>query len=83
MNHFTEKLDSWAGLGAPRNTHQAIIEKLNQEINTALGTEFIKAKYADLGGSPFPTSPSEFGKFLADDVQKWTRVMKIAGIKPG
>jgi tripartite-type tricarboxylate transporter receptor subunit TctC len=77
------ELDSWAGLGAPRNTRQAAIEKLNQEINAALKSEFIKVKYADLGGSPFPASPSEFGNFLADDVQKWTRVMKIAGIKPG
>jgi tripartite-type tricarboxylate transporter receptor subunit TctC len=76
------ELNSWAGMGAPRNTSPAIIDRLNKEITAGLERQEIKAKYADLGGSTFATSPSEFGNFLAEDVAKWARLIKFAGLKP-
>src|SRR6516225_4347913 len=76
------QLVSWAGMGAPKNTPSAIIDLLNREIRTGLQRQEIKAKYADLGGSTFSTSPIEFGKFLAEDVAKWTKLWKFAGLKP-
>ena len=76
------EINSWAGMGAPKNTPSAIIDLLNREIRTGLQRQEIKAKYADLGGSTFSTSPIEFGKFLAEDVAKWTKLWKFAGLKP-
>jgi tripartite-type tricarboxylate transporter receptor subunit TctC len=76
------ELNSWAGMGAPRNTPPAIVDRLNKEITAGLERQEIKAKYADLGGSTFATSPSEFGHFLAEDVAKWARLIKFAGLKP-
>jgi tripartite-type tricarboxylate transporter receptor subunit TctC len=72
----------WAGVGAPKNTPADIIEKLNKEINTALAAPMIKARLADLGGMPMPTTPAEFGKFIAEETEKWAKVIKFAGIKP-
>ncbi len=76
------ELISWAGMGAPRNTPPAIIDRLNKEIRSGLERQEIKAKYADLGGSTFATSPAEFGDFLAQDVAKWTKLIKFVGLKP-
>jgi tripartite-type tricarboxylate transporter receptor subunit TctC len=76
------ELNSWAGMGAPRGTPAAIIDRLNKEINAGLERQEIIAKYADLGGSTFAASPIEFGKFLSDDVAKWAKLIKFAGIKP-
>jgi tripartite-type tricarboxylate transporter receptor subunit TctC len=76
------ELNSWAGMGAPRNTPATIIDRLNKEIRAGLERQEIKTKYADLGGSTFSTSPAEFGKFLAEDVAKWAKLIKFAGIKP-
>jgi Tripartite tricarboxylate transporter family receptor len=61
------------GVGAPKNTPAEIIGKLNKEINAALPSPVMKARLADLGGTVFPTSPAEFGKFIADDTEKWAR----------
>jgi hypothetical protein len=71
---------------APGNqgAHQAAcLARLNKEIRSGLERQEIKAKYADLGGSTFATSPTEFGDFLAQDVAKWTKLIKFAGLKPG
>jgi tripartite-type tricarboxylate transporter receptor subunit TctC len=76
------QLASWAGMGAPRNTPPAIIDRLNKEINAGLERQEIIAKYTDLGGSTFATSPAEFGQFLNADVAKWAKLIKFAGIKP-
>jgi tripartite-type tricarboxylate transporter receptor subunit TctC len=72
---------AWAGLSAPKNTPAEIIAKLNKEINAALASPVIMARLADLGGTVFPTSPAEFGKFIADDTEKWGKVIRAANIK--
>jgi tripartite-type tricarboxylate transporter receptor subunit TctC len=73
---------SWNGLCAPRNTPAAIIDKLSREINTALADPKIKARFAELGGPPIGGSPAEFGKIIADDTEKWAKVVRISGAKP-
>jgi len=70
------------GLGAPKNTPAEIIDKLNKETNAALADPGIKAKLANLGVVPSPKTPAEFGKQLADETEKWGKVIKSAGIKP-
>jgi len=72
----------WLGMGAPRNTPSEIIEKINKEINAALTDPKIKARIADLGYTPFVSSPAEFAQFIADETEKWGKVIKSAGIKP-
>jgi tripartite-type tricarboxylate transporter receptor subunit TctC len=71
----------WAGIGAPKATPAEIVEKLNKEINAALADPKIKARLADLGGAPLVGSPVEFGKFIADETEKWAKVIRAAGIK--
>jgi tripartite-type tricarboxylate transporter receptor subunit TctC len=72
---------NWWGVGAPKNTPAEIIRRLNQEINAALADPVIKARFADLGATVFPGSPAEFGKFIADETERWGKVVKFAGIK--
>jgi tripartite-type tricarboxylate transporter receptor subunit TctC len=69
------------GLGAPRNTPAAIVNLLNKEINAALADSTIKARLADLGGTPLSESPTGFEKLIADETKKWAKVIKFAGIK--
>ena len=73
---------SWHGVGAPKDTPAEIVEKLNREINAVLTDPKLKARLADLGGVPMPMTPPEFGKFIADETEKWAKVIKFAGIKP-
>ena len=72
---------AWAGIGAPKGTPPEIIEKLNTQINAGLASPAIKARYLDLGITPLILSPSDFGKFVAEDTQKWAKVIRAAGIK--
>jgi tripartite-type tricarboxylate transporter receptor subunit TctC len=74
--------NSWYGIGAPRNTPAEIVEELNKEINAALADPTMKARLADLGGTMLPGSPAEFGKLLAEETEKWGKVVKFAGLKP-
>jgi tripartite-type tricarboxylate transporter receptor subunit TctC len=71
----------WGGIGAPKNTPRDIIEKLNKEINAGLADPKMKARLADLGGTPLPGTPADFGKLIADETDKWGKVVKFAGIK--
>jgi tripartite-type tricarboxylate transporter receptor subunit TctC len=73
---------NWQGLGAPKNTPTEIVAKLNQEINAALADPKIKARLADAGGTALPGSPAEFGKLIADETEKWGKVVKFSGAKP-
>jgi tripartite-type tricarboxylate transporter receptor subunit TctC len=73
---------SWYGVGAPRNTPTEIIEKLNKEINAGLADPKIKVRLADLGSTVLPGSPADFGKLIADETEKWGKVVRFAGIKP-
>jgi tripartite-type tricarboxylate transporter receptor subunit TctC len=72
----------WVGLCAPKNTPPEIIRKLNAEINTGLADPKLKARIADLGGKVLPSSPADFGKIIADDTEKWGKVVKFSGAKP-
>jgi tripartite-type tricarboxylate transporter receptor subunit TctC len=72
----------WYGLGAPKATPAEIVNKLNKEVNAALGDPKMKARLADLGGTPLPGSPVQFGKFIADETEKWGKVIWAANIKP-
>jgi tripartite-type tricarboxylate transporter receptor subunit TctC len=73
---------SWYGIGAPKNMPTELIEKLNTEINAALADVAMKARLADLGAVPMPMTPAEFGKFIADETEKWGKVIRTANIKP-
>jgi tripartite-type tricarboxylate transporter receptor subunit TctC len=73
---------TWFGIGAPKNTPAEIVDKLNREINAALGDPKIKTRLADLGATVLAGSPSDFGKLVAEDTEKWAKVIKSAGIKP-
>jgi tripartite-type tricarboxylate transporter receptor subunit TctC len=73
----------WYGIAAPKNTPAEIIDKLNKEINAALTDPKIKARFADLGGVTLPGSPAEFGKLIANETEKWGKVIRSANIKPG
>ena len=69
------------GLGAPRNTPVEIIDKLNREINAGLANPRIRARIADLGNTPLALSPSDYGKLLAEETEKWGKVIRAANIK--
>src|SRR5262245_912788 len=71
----------WQGVGAPRNTPVEIINKLNEEINAALTDPKMKARIADLGGTVLTGSPAEFRAFIGAYTEKWSKVIKLAGIK--
>jgi len=73
---------SWHGVGVPKNTPAEIVDKLNKEINAALADPKLKARLADLGGTVLPGSAADFGKLVADEIQKWAKVVVFAGIKP-
>jgi tripartite-type tricarboxylate transporter receptor subunit TctC len=70
-----------AGVGAPRNTPAEIIATVNREINAALADPKMKARLADLGGTPIPGSPDDYGRLLAAEIEKWAKVIRTAHIK--
>jgi len=72
----------WYGLGAPKDTPAAIIDKLNHEINAALADPTMKGRLLALGAEPMPMTPADFGKFMSHETAKWAKVFKFAGIKP-
>ena len=72
----------WFGVGAPAKTSVEIVDKLNKEINAGLADPKMKARLADLGGTILPGSPADFGKLIAEETEKWAKVIKFAGIKP-
>ncbi len=71
----------WLGIGAPKNTPAEIIEKLNREVNAALADPKMKARLADLGSTVLGGSPSDFGRLIADETEKWGKVIRAANIK--
>jgi tripartite-type tricarboxylate transporter receptor subunit TctC len=73
---------TWYGIGAPKDTVTEIIDKLNKEINAGLADSKMKTRLADLGGTVLAGSPVEFGGLIADETEKWAKVVKFAGIKP-
>ncbi|HET9247526.1 MAG TPA: tripartite tricarboxylate transporter substrate binding protein [Xanthobacteraceae bacterium] len=69
------------GIAAPKDTPAQIVEKLNKEINVGLADSKLKARFTDLGATVFVVSPADFGKFIADETEKWAKVIKFAGAK--
>jgi tripartite-type tricarboxylate transporter receptor subunit TctC len=74
---------TWYGIGAPRNTPAEIVETLNKEINAGFADPRMKARLAALGGTAFASSPADFGRFIAEETEKWGKVVRFAGMKPG
>jgi len=74
--------DNWIGVGAPRNTPAATVDRLNVQINAALANPRIKGRITELGGTALLGSPADFGKFVADETEKWGKVIRAANIKP-
>ena len=73
----------WIGFGAPKNTPPEIIEKLSREISAGVADPKMKARLTDLGGVPMAMTPAEFGKLIADETEKWGKVIRAANIKLG
>jgi tripartite-type tricarboxylate transporter receptor subunit TctC len=74
---------AFAGLGAPQGTPADIIQIINKGVNAGLADPKVAQKILDLGGAPMPLSPAEFGKLVADETEKWAKVVKFSGAKPG
>ena len=73
--------DTWFGVVAPRSTPGELVDKINREINSGLADSKMRARLDDLGGGVFPETPAEFGKLIADDTEKWGKVVRAANIK--
>jgi tripartite-type tricarboxylate transporter receptor subunit TctC len=76
------EVSNWFGLGMPRNTPEEIVNILNKAVNDALADPKLKARLAGLGGTTIPGSPADFGKLIADETEKWGKVIRAANIKP-
>jgi tripartite-type tricarboxylate transporter receptor subunit TctC len=74
-------VSGWWGVGVPKNTPHLIVDKLSKEINAGLSDPKMKSRLADLGGTPSPLSPSDFGKLIADETEKWGKVIRTAKIR--
>jgi tripartite-type tricarboxylate transporter receptor subunit TctC len=72
----------WFGIGAPKSTSSEVVDQLNKQINEGLADPKMKARFADLGGVPMPMTPADFGKLIADETEKWGKVIRAANIKP-
>ena len=72
----------WYGICAPKNTPAEIVDKLNKEINAGIADPGMKARFAAIGGEPLPGSPADFGRLIAEETEKWAKVVRAAGIKP-
>jgi tripartite-type tricarboxylate transporter receptor subunit TctC len=77
------EVSAWYGVGAPKGTPAEVIDKLNKEINASLVDPKLSARLAELGGTVFALSPTDFGKFIADETEKWGRVIRALNIKAG
>jgi len=77
------EVTTWFGLSAARNTPGAIVDKLNQTVNAGLADSGMQTRISELGGEIFASSPAEFGKFIADETEKWTKVVRFSGARLG
>ena len=75
------RASGWSGLTAPKNTPPQIITLLNKEVNAALADSRIKQRFIDMGGPPVGGSPADFARFIAEDTERWAKVVKFAGVK--
>ena len=77
------EVSAWAGVGAPNATPAEIVDRLNREINAGLADPRIKARLAELGGTILAGTPADFGKHVAEETEKWGRVIRTASIEAG
>ena len=77
------EVSTWYGMSAPIGTPAEVIDKLNNEINAGLADPQLKARLSDLGGTVLPGSPADFGKLIADETEKWGKVIRAVNIKAG
>jgi len=73
---------AFVGMGAPKGTPAEVVDKLNKQVNSALADPSIRARLAEIGGIPLAGSPADFGKLIADETEKWGKVIRTANIKP-
>jgi tripartite-type tricarboxylate transporter receptor subunit TctC len=73
---------AWYGVAAPKNTPSEIVDRLNKEINAGLADPKLKARFAELASTVIPGSPSDFGKLVGEEIEKWGKVVKFSGAKP-
>ena len=71
----------WLGIGAPKGIPTEVVDRLNKEVNAALADPTVKTRMAEIGSEIFPGSPADFGKLVAEETEKWAKVIKFAGIK--
>ena len=76
------EVSGWLGVGAPKATPTEIVDKLNKEINAGLADTKVAARVAGLGGRVLPGSPADFGMLIAQEIEKWAKVVKLSGAKP-
>ena len=76
------EMSAWYGIGAPRGTPAEVVDKLNKAVNAGLADPKLKARFADLGGIPLGGAPADFAKLIADETEKWGKVIRAAHIKP-
>jgi len=72
----------WFGVGVPRNTSRQIVELLNREINVGLADRETRARYVELGSTPLPLTPADFGSHVASETEKWAKIVRASGTKP-
>ena len=72
---------AWFGIGMPKGTPKEIVEKVNAEVNRALADPKMRAKLAEIGGTPIPGTPEDFGRVVASEVEKWSKVVNASGAK--
>jgi tripartite-type tricarboxylate transporter receptor subunit TctC len=75
-------VSSWYGIGAPKSTPAEIVERLNTAINASIADPKFQARLTELGGTVLPGSPTDFGKLISDETEKWGKVIRVANIKP-
>jgi tripartite-type tricarboxylate transporter receptor subunit TctC len=73
---------AWYGLGAPKNTPDEVIDKINKGMNAVLADPKSQARFAELGASLLPGSPADFSRLVADETEKWGKVVRFSGAKP-
>jgi tripartite-type tricarboxylate transporter receptor subunit TctC len=73
---------AWFGLGAPKGTPAEIVDKLNAAVNAGLADPKLKARLADLGGTMLVGTPADFGRLIAEETEKWAKVVKFSGARP-
>jgi tripartite-type tricarboxylate transporter receptor subunit TctC len=71
----------WLGFGVPKGTPQEIVERLNREVNTAMTDPTVKTRMAELGSDIFTGTPADFGRLVAEETEKWAKVVRFAGLK--